>query len=200
MSNPTTTTGTTDGTRAELVLTCTKCGTTFEPPTDNPWSCECPTDGCGGYVVHAQHADVLTAWHADIDSEPVPELVYADTAAQQLANAVADAEPESPQTVTAVEHLPSCHCPADEREWCSVSTGELHFVPDYADDESGCSVQVERLFPEDDDYTPESETLVAIEPDSGELHYRLRFHPSQLAALIEGLRAALELLAVRSIR
>ena len=149
-----------------LVLTCVSCHTTWEPQDDDPNSFVCPTEGCTDWVLTAR-----------------------------LAN---DPEPSNPPTANVdrqpADHLPGCLCSPNEDEWCCVGTAELRFVRDDADADDDCVVQVERVFPGDDDYTPETATLVAIEPRSGELRYQLRFQPSQVPALIEGLRAAVELL------
>ena len=160
---------TTPNSSTGLVLTCASCDTTWEPQDDDANSFVCPTEGCTG-------GGLLTARLANSPEPSDPPTVNVD---RQLVEH---------------EHLPGCGCPADEREWCCVIVGDLRFVPDYADDKSGCSVQVERIFP-DDDYTPETATLVSIEPDTGELRYRLRFQPSQVPALIAGLQRAVQLLA-----
>ena len=161
----------TDGTG--LVLTCMSCDTTWEPQDDDANSFVCPTEGCTG-------GGLLTA---------------------RLANGP---EPTNPTTTNIDRqrdgHLPGCLCLAGEDEWCYVVTAEgCSYVPDYADEEDrDCIVQVERTLPGYDGVEPGD--VVVIEPRSGKLRYRLVFAPEQVPALIEGLRAAVELLTEEKAR
>ncbi len=107
-----------------------------------------------------------------------------------------ETEPNPAPSVNRPGHVPGCGC--DQDELCRVDAAEAHCVPGLVDEPTGVRVVAERFLSYDDgSYDGEVEDRVVISPDSG---YETAFHPSQIAALIEGLRAARDLLAVRSIR